>query len=182
MTTSSEPPFRDSLYRLAQVGATAGMQLVQFVELQSGNQYKAQPVEFDDSGDVQPTGDDPLTVINLAEPADADGTIPAETNAVALDVEGRWVVFVRPTSTGASCILAKVTATLSGAAYTVLEQVLSSAGAFVDKDGASTLTAWNLAELSLGPGAAVDIGTLVLVSNISSRYVFDHPTYAKYLD
>jgi hypothetical protein len=47
----------------------------------------------------------------------------------------------------------------------------------------------NLAELSLGPGAAVDAGTIVLVTAIADQqggsaqqYVFDHPEYAKYLD
>jgi hypothetical protein len=45
-----------------------------------------------------------------------------------------------------------------------------------------------MAETSIGPGAAVDIGTQVLVMSCTCtdapsivRYYFDHPVYAKYL-
>jgi len=48
--------------------------------------------------------------------------------------------------------------------------------------------AHNLAELTLGCGAAVDDGAIVVVSRLTDsgtpsteRYVFDHPVYAKYL-
>jgi hypothetical protein len=47
----------------------------------------------------------------------------------------------------------------------------------------------NLSELSLGPGAAVPVGQIVVVlattdtgSPPTVRYHFDHPMYAKYLD
>lgn len=82
---------------------------------------------------------------------------------------------------------AKVIDSLGSAAYNVLEQVCTGAGTFADKGGASTLTAYNLAELTLGPGGAVDDDEIVMVTPIVdtgsvTRYIFDHPVYAKYLD
>ncbi|GAH27073.1 unnamed protein product, partial [marine sediment metagenome] len=115
-----------------------------------------------------------------------DGQVPPDTDAVALDVEGRWVVFVRPPG---AVFPGKVTGSGGDAAYTVLEQVVTGPGTFADKEDAVAVTAHNLAELSLGPGAAVDTGTIVMVATLldndeppNLRYVFDHPAYAKYLD
>ena len=90
-------------------------------------------------------------------------------------------------SAGASVFPAKVVAAVSGAAYTVREQSCTGAGTFADKSGTSNVTAYNLAELSLGPGGAVAVGTIVLATAITdtgntTRYIFDHPVYAKYLD
>jgi hypothetical protein len=178
-------PFHDSLHRLAQVGAAAGLQLVRITALDSGNRYTAGPVEFDSQGATQFADESTLTVTNLAEPADAPGNVPSGTDAVALDVEGRWVVFVRAAA-GEAPFAAKVTASLGQARYTVRRQIATGEGAFADKD-AIDLTACNLAELSLGTGAAVDLDTIVLVTDLgegsgAARYVFDHPAYAKYLD
>jgi hypothetical protein len=90
---------------------------------------------------------------------------------------------------GSSTFPAKVAAAVSGAAYTVREQSCTGAGIFADKSGAQLVTAHNLAELSLGPGGAVPTSSIVLILSISdtgnpptTRYVFDHPVYAKYLD
>jgi len=183
--TNARP--HDALGQFAQAGAAAGLQLVRLTALDADNRYTARPVEFDANGQTQFAGDATLTVTNLAEPADADGAVPAGTDAVAVDVEGRWIVFVRPAAPAA--FAARVIATGSGADYTVREQVGTGAGTFADKEGAPDLTAHNLAELSLGPGAAVDVDTIVLVTALTGtgepptvRYVFDHPAYAKYLD
>jgi hypothetical protein len=184
-------PFRDSLYRLAQVGDALGVQLVRILEVFQNNRYTAMPVEFDSDGATQPAEEQTLTVTNLAEPADSTGQVPSGTDAVALDVEGRWIVFLRQeTAEGPSASFpAKVVCSLGGSAYGVLEQVCTGAGSFADKSGAQQVTAHNLAELSLGPGAAVGTGTIVLAMAIpdtgnppTTRYVFDHPAYAKYLD
>jgi hypothetical protein len=90
---------------------------------------------------------------------------------------------------GSSTFPAKVTASLGSAAYSVREQSCTGAGAFADKSGAQLVTAHNLSELSLGPGGAMPINSIVLAMPISdtgtpptTRYVFDHPVYAKYLD
>ncbi|MGA2265399.1 MAG: hypothetical protein ABSH10_03100 [Phycisphaerae bacterium] len=185
-------PFRDALYRLAQAGDALGVQLVRILAVAQNNRYTAMPVEFASSGGTQQADEQTLTVTNLAEPADQTGQVPADTDAVALDVEGRWIVFLRPQSTAAAApaaFPAKIVSSLGGAAYGVLEQTCTGAGSFADKSGATQITAHNLAELSLGPGAAVNVGTMVLVTAIADtgnppimRYVFDHPAYAKYLN
>jgi hypothetical protein len=178
----------DAFQHLSQAGGGAGTQLVRVVSHDTANRYTARPVEFDADGQTQPVGDEELTVTNLAEATSAGGNLPADTEAVAVDVEGRWVVHVRPG--GSASFPARVVEPAGTAAtYTVREQVLSPGGAFSDKPGAADVTATNLAELSLGDGAAVDDDTLVLVVTVADtgepptlRYVFDHPAYAKYLD
>ncbi len=179
--------FHDALRRLAQVGSARGVKLVRIVEQDEGNRYVARPVEFDANGETIHIGEDTTTVTNLAEPADSPGLVAADTDAVALDVEGRWVVFLRPA--GVAAFPARIISSLGSAAYTVREQDVTGSGTFADKEGVSDVTAHNLAELSLGPGAAVDTDQIVLVTILldnqelpTARYVFDHPVYAKYLD
>ena len=85
-------------------------------------------------------------------------------------------------------IPAKIVSGGSGGVYVVREQIATGAGTFADKSGTSDFTAYNLAELTLGPGGAVDVGQIVLVTCQTDngnpptvRYFFDHPAYAKYL-
>ena len=146
---SVEPACHDALYRLAQAGDDLGVRLVRLGELIEANRYWAEALEFDADGEAVVADEPPFAVINLAEPADAPGTVPSDTDAVALDAEGSWV----------------------------------------DRPDTPDLTAGNLAELSLGPGAALEVNTRVVLSVIEdqcdppvARYVFDHPAYAKYLD
>jgi hypothetical protein len=82
-----------------------------------------------------------------------------------------------------------VASSLGGAVYSLVEQISEGPTGLADKPGGLSVAGRNLAELSLGPGAAVDAGTIVLVTAIadqqsasSQQYVFDHPAYAKYLD
>lgn len=174
---------------LVQAGGANGACLVRLVNLVAANRYAARCVEFGDNGATQPVGDERITVTNLAEPADATGQLPADTEAVAVDVEGRWVIFIRPGGGGATAQFpAKVLAALGDGVYTVREQAVSPVGTFSDAPGAANLTARNLAELSLGPGAAVPNDTILLATAVEDtgtpatlRYVFDHPAYAKYL-
>ncbi len=191
MTTSQV--FHDSLYRLQQIGQTIGVQLIRITELDEDNRYTARPIEFDASGETQFAGEETLVVTNLAEPADQSGEVPAGSEAIALDLEGRWVVFLAPASdeeeTSGGCFPAEVIASLGNAAYTVREQSPTGAGTFAGKGGTQNVTAYNLAELSLGPGAAVDTGEIVLVKSMAdtgspttTRFFFDHPAYAKYLN
>jgi len=184
---SGQIQFYDALQRLAQVGPGRGVQLVRLMELDEANRYNARPVEFDADGATVLACDRQITVTNLAEPADAPGQIPTQTDAVALDVEGRWVTFIRPV--GSACFPARIVQSLGGAAYTIIEQVATGPGTFADRQDTASLTAYNLAELSLGAGGAVDDDTIVLATTVTQdasppvlRYVFDHPTYAKYLD
>ena len=182
---TSAPHYHDAIGRLAQAGAASGVRLVRLTALESGNRYAADAVEFDEDGGTTPAGPT-LTVTNLAEPADTAGQVPAGTDAVALDVEGRWVVFLRQAGGGSSSFPAKVLSSEGGSRYLVREQQATGPVSFIDLPGAADVTACNLAELTLGPGAAVDDGTLVLVSVLyeedgTPRYAFDHPTYAKYM-
>jgi len=190
---SQEPVCHDSLYRLAQVGEDLGVRLVRLGELIAGNQYWATALEFNQSGQLVPTQEPAFRVINLAEPADAPGTIPPDTDAVALDAEGKWIIFIRPAgqcSGGAGhTMVARVIASLGGGDYTVRLQDIDADGQWVDRSGADDLTAGNLAELSLGSGAAVDLNQRVVLTELDDlqeppqkRHVFDHPVYAKYLD
>ncbi|MHC4294737.1 MAG: hypothetical protein ACYSTL_04055 [Planctomycetota bacterium] len=180
-------PYRDGLHRLAQIGTPTGIQLVRILALVQYNRYTARPIEFDDNGDLQFADEDTITVTNLAEPANSPGQVSANTDALALDVEGRWIVFLRQTE--AVGFPAKVVSSEGNASYAMREQAVNTQGSFIDKSGTQNFSARNLAELSLGPGAAVDTGTIVMISTLldtgsppNIHYVFDHPAYAKYLD
>jgi len=183
--------YHDAIKCLAGAGAACGVQLVRITAPDAGNRYTARPVEFTAAGATQPASTETLSVVNLAEPADQPGQLAADNEAVALDVEGRWVIFVRVAAATASpgVFAAKVVAALGSAAYTIREQTLDTNGAFIDKSGTLNVSAKNLAELSLGSGAAVAVGTIVLATTItdggtppSVAYIFDHPAYAKYLE
>lgn len=184
---SGHNDYYDAMGRWAEVSASMAAQLVRITAHDESNRYTARPIAFDAAGGTEVVGDDTLTVTNLAEPTDTDGQVPTDTDAVAIDVGGRWIVFIRPV--GSAIFPARVTASQGSAAYTVREQAATGAGTFADAPGATNLTAHNLAELSLGPGAAIADDTIVLVLTIMDngtpptvRYVFDHPAYAKYLD
>jgi len=173
--------------RWQQPSGKRAAQLVRITAHDDDNRYTARPIEFDDAGGTTIVGTRTLTVVNLAEPVSTPGQAPEDTDAVAADVGGRWVVFVQPPSSAS--FPAKVTSSQGSAAYAVREQVATGAGTFADASGTSNVTAHNLAELSLGDGDAVDSGTIVIVHAIvdngatpTVRYIFDHPVYAKYLD
>jgi hypothetical protein len=185
--TDAKVPVHDSLYQLAQVGSSMGVQLVRISALADGNRYSAAPVEFAPDLTTRLAGAHGITVTNLAEPADTDGVLPSGVEAVAIDVEGLWIIYVRPPT--ATTFPAKVAESLGGAVYSLVEQVAVGLEGFADKQDGLNVAGRNLAELSLGPGAAVDVGTLVMVTAIADQqdsstpqYVFDHPAYAKYLD
>lgn len=186
---NNDQSYHDSFEHLRQAGGSAGVQLVRIVAAEGGNRYTARPVEFDAAGQTQFVGTAELSVTNLAESPSGGGSLPADTEALAVDVEGRWIIHV-PQSSGTAAFAARVIAPAAAAArYNVLEQVVSPAGEFSDKPDAAEVTAINLAELSLGEGAAVDDDSIVLVTAVADtsepptlRYVFDHPAYAKYLD
>ena len=120
-------PFHDSLYRLGQVGPALGVQLVRLVEVVANNRYTAMPIEFASDGSTQQAEEDTLTVTNLAEPADQTGQVPADTEAVALDVEGRWIVFLKPQPAPSAArprSPPRSSSRWATAAYSVLEQVV----------------------------------------------------------
>ncbi len=182
----------DQLGRLVQVGSAGDStsRMVRLTSVLANNIYNARPIEFDETGQLQTVGETTLTVTNLAEPADAPGLVLAEddaVDAVAMDLDSQWVVFIR--LAGPAMFPAKVISSQGDAAYTVREQALASDGTFADAAGAVDISATNLAELSTGPGGAVDADAIVAVTSIidtgqpaTLRYIFSQPVYAKYLD
>ena len=187
MTMSENQAPRDAMSYWAEVSGNKAAQLVRLTAHDEDNRYTARPIAFDAQGGTDVVGTAALTVTNLGEAVDSKVRVPADTDAIAIDAGGRWVVFIRPPSL--TVFLAKVIASLGGSGYTVREQVATGAATFADAPGAANVTAHNLAELSLGSGAAVDNGTILIVRATldngnppTTRYVFDHPAYAKYLD
>lgn len=179
-------PYSDGFERLLQAGS-AGVRLVRLTAAGDDNTYTARAIEFDPAGVTQVSSAEEWTVTNLAEAPGEPGQIEEGTDAVAIDVEGRWVVHVRPVESGV--FAARVLSSSGSASYVVREQVAQSGGTLVDRPGAIDVTARNLAEMNLGPGGALDAGEVVLVKAVRGdgdppvvQYVFDHPTYAKYLD
>lgn len=177
--------FRDALHRLAQLGQATGLQLVRIMGLDDGNRYAAEAIEFDSDGETQSAGAEQLTVINLAEPADEDGQLLADTNAVAVDVEGKWVILVQPAST--PVFVGKVLYTFGNCLYRIRPQVPVSENTFADKAGAQDINACNIAELDLVDPLGVDADSIVLVAALRTdsdpptiRYVFDHPDYNEF--
>jgi len=177
--------FRDALSRLAQLGQATGLQLVRITALDEGNRYTAEPIEFDAEGDTQSAQAGNVTVINLAEPADEDGQLPAETNAVAVDVEGKWVILVHPAIE--SPFVGKVLYALGGCLYRIRPQAPVGENTFADKSGAADINACNIAELDIEDPLGVDADSLVLVATVRTdgdpptiRYVFDHPDYNEF--
>ncbi|MFP4140116.1 MAG: hypothetical protein ACLFVH_06470 [Phycisphaerae bacterium] len=180
--------YNDGFGRLAQVGGGGRVRLVRLTGLDGGNRYTARAIEYGADGALQYVTSEEQVVTNLAEPADTDGRLSADTDAVAIDVEGRWIVHL--SLAGTAMFPARVLSSGGGGAmYTVRPQTWDSGGELIDRGGSVDLTATNLAELSLGPGGAVDPDTIVLVAPLHDeadpptiRYVFSHPAYAKYLD
>lgn len=183
MTMTGKNNFYDAVGGWEQAGSAKAAQLVRIVEPTDGNRYRAVPVDFDESGELEVVGSAELEVVNLAEPPDGGGAVPADTDALAVDCQGRWIIFIR---NSAGAFPAKIISASGDALYVVREQVATVGGTFTDAAGAVDLDARNLAELSLGPGSAVDVGTIVLVhmtldqaSPPNVHYIFDHPAYAK---
>jgi hypothetical protein len=182
----------DQLGRLVQVGS-GGESISRTVRLTSvwaNNIYNARPIEFDETGQPQTVGQAMLRVTNLAEPADTPGVVLADggtVDAVAMDLGGRWVVFIR--RAWPAMFPAKVISSQGSAVYTLREQAQAPDGTFSDAPGAAEIIATNLAELSTGQGGAIDIDTTVAVTSIidtgqpaTLRYIFSQAAYAKYLD
>lgn len=185
--SDSKFPLQDSFHRFIQAGPPVGVQLVRITGHVGSNRYSAKPVEFDSGHNTRLACDDQLTVTNLAEQPAAGGAVRSGTEAVAIDVEGFWIIHIsRPASLS---FPARITEALGGASYGLMEQVANGSQGFADKADGLSVTGRNLAELSLGPGAAVEVGTLVMVTAVTDQqspgvpqYVFDHPAYAKYLE
>jgi len=178
--------FRDSLHRLAQLGQATGVQMVCIKEAGASNRYTAEPVEFNEDGETQSAGAADITVVNLAEPADEDGQLPIGTNAVAIDVEGEWVVLVQ--AEARQVFAARILYTFGDGLYRVRPQTPVGENTFEDKTGASDINACNVAELNIEETDGVLADTIVIVTALVTdsnpptiRYAFDHPVEEEYL-
>lgn len=184
MTTSN---FHFALRRLAQEGSTACLRLVRIGSHQAANKYDAHILEVAADGSFQFSADPQITAVNLGESPSAGGNLHDGTDTVAMDVEGKWIVFITPA--GGASFPARIVQALSNENYTIREQAIDSSGLFTDAPGSADLTAANLAERSLGSGGAVPASQVVIVHVLAVgtspallKYAFDHPIYAKYLD
>lgn len=93
---ATKKTIRDTFARYVQISSSAGVQLVRMTELQEKNIYTARPIEFDEDGQAVFIGQSTMSVVNLGELSDRDGSLHLPVDAVAIDVEGRWVVMVGP--------------------------------------------------------------------------------------
>jgi hypothetical protein len=174
----------DRFRRFWRLGGRRDVRLLRLTGAIGGNVYEGEPVEFASDGSTMTTGEPAIEVTNLAESSAGAAALAEGAEVLAIDVEGRWVAYAAPAS--AATMLARVQSADGGASYTVVEQVVA-AGGFADAPGAAAVSAQNLAEIDLGPGAGVDSGAIVLVAASADgagqvHYLFDRPVYAKYLD
>jgi hypothetical protein len=179
-------PFQKNGLRLVQIGTPSGIQLVRIESALTGNRYQARPIEFDESRHRQFAETKTVTVTNLAEPDDGPGTIPLQSDTLAWDVEGRWVIFL--SSQGTAAFPAKVISHGTGPVYSVLEQVVNSSGAFSAKSGASNITAVNVAEIGVVASGSPILNRIVMVTALNAAnqsgsiaYTFECPVYARYM-
>jgi hypothetical protein len=186
MTMNPYAPASDNPPPLVQAGGAIAAQLVRIVQAAGGNRYVARPVEFDDTGAAVYAADETLLVTNLAESV-TSSTVPAGTDAIAVDVEGRWVIHLKAQTGTPASFFAKILSAVGNGVYCVRPQATSENFTYVDKPDASDVNAQNLAEIGLGTGTAVELNSIVLVTHFAStettpgRFVFDRACYAKYL-
>jgi hypothetical protein len=91
-------------------------------------------------------------------------------------------------SAGTAAFPAKVISHGVGPAYSVLEQVVSSSGAFTAKSGASNITAVNVAEIGVVSSGSPILNRIVMVTALNAAnmsgsigYTFECPVYARYM-
>lgn len=178
--------FQRAFGRMVSDGGGCPIRLVRLLDVLAGNRYRACEIELAPSGPPQALGDE-FIVTNLAERPDLPGRVPSGTDALAADVGGNHVAYVA-VGGGSAAFPARVVSAAAGG-YLIREQALDGSGNLADVAGSVDVPAVNLAELSTGPGGAVDAGQVVLALAIADsssppaiRYLFDRAVYAKYLD
>jgi hypothetical protein len=122
--------------------------------------------------------DDTLEVVNLAEPETSGGQVASGTPAVAIDVEGQWVVYARPFDK--MCFVGKVSSSLGDGVYSISPMDPTDDDDFAARGG--TVNAINLWEEIGTTSGSVLVGTYVLVTVVEAEsdpttmaYVFSHP-------
>jgi hypothetical protein len=133
---------------------------VQIAAATSGNEYQATVVRTTDG--AQPVSAESLQVTNLAEPVDQDGQLSTGTQAIALQVDGQWTVFVPTTSV----FVGRIVTALGAGRYSIREQRYSETGTLDDAPEVAALAATNLAEVDVTPGDGLSPDTRVLVAAV----------------
>jgi len=174
--------FRNALHRLAQLGRETGIQLVRITSLEAGNRYTARPVQFDEQGETEYASTHTLSITNLAELPDETGQLPEGAEAIAVDVEGRWVIHVQPEER--TLFAAKVLYTFGDGRYRVRPQVPTGEKTFADDPSFGDLTAVNVFELGNPVEFGIESDTIVLVASLKDnaepptiQYAFSHATF-----
>ncbi len=185
----SKPTYRDILGRFAQLGQSAGVQLVKLTSHIAGNTYSASVLTLDGEGAIAAADHTvSLEAINLAEAADSDGQILVDTPAVALDVEGRWVVYVQPDP--GRPFVGELLYTSGTGLYGVRPKAPTGQSSPTSPVGFENhgmpILATNLAELGMST-LGLEAGRLVIVHAMATAdnpplyyYVFDHPHEEEY--
>ncbi len=174
-------PTPDTFIQAASAGKARLVRLCAHV---ADNRYTASRLDLDADGELVESSDS-IEVLNLAESQIAGGRLVAGFDAIAIDLEGRWVIAVQPAM---EFIPARIVAHNSGAWYTTQPQRVNASGAFSDDTNQDELLAMNLAERTLGSGGGVDDDEIILLkpldasseSTLATCWTFDHPVYAKY--
>jgi hypothetical protein len=184
-----KPTYRDILGRFAQLGQSAGVRLVKLTSHVAGNVYEASVLTLDSQGGIMAAAHTTtLEVINLAEAEDSDGQIVTDTPAVAVDIEGRWVVYVQTHPNDP--FVGELLYTSGTGLYGVRPQAptgQSSPTSPVDfENNGATIMATNLAELGMST-LGLETGRKVIIHAVPStdtppvyHYVFDHPHEEEY--
>lgn len=176
----TQPP--DTFIQAAGAGKARLVRLTAHV---ADNRYSACRLELDADGELVES-QDTVEVLNLAEAEIPGGRLEDDFDAIAIDLEGRWVIAVQPAM---ELLAARVVANNSGAWYRVQPQTVTAAGTFADDTAAEELLAQNLAERTLGTGGGVDDDEIVLVkpldastaTTLATSWAFEYPVYAKYM-
>ncbi len=181
--------YRDMLGRFAQLGQSSGVQLVKLTSHLVGNVYGASVRTLDGEGDIVAADHTvSLEVINLAEAEDSDGQVPSDTPAVAVDLDGRWVVYVQTHPD--QPFVGELLYTSGTGLYGVRPQAPTGQSSPTSPVGFENhgmpIMATNLAELGMST-LGLEAGRMVIVHCVATadtpplyHYVFDHPHEEEY--
>ena len=170
--------------QIMQIGEADNCHFVKLFEHKNKNIYKGKIIEFQ-SNDYYVATDRIVEVINIAEKVSTGGVLPLPTELICFEIEGHYLTYV--SAENSSLIPAKIAEHITGYKYRVIFQKLDQNANFVNIDN-NKIEAMNIAEHNIGPGGAIDNNTIVMVSKIRTsdfpdgKYIFSHPTYAKYMN
>ena len=172
-----------NIKQLIQVGTIQSLKLCKIKSLVINNKYSA--CELDNNSDQLAETENTFEVYNLAESPVQSGQLSTPTNALTMEIHGKYYVYI--SEGGSSVTLGKIVSSAGGAKYNIQPVTMRDTGQ-TDPASSTQISAFNLAEMTVGPGGAVDNNTLVILHQIAASNsddpinIFSHTTYAKYLD